>query len=129
MEIYSGALALLSTFLVAVLGIGSQIWFTHKTKKVDSISPLLVILLAFNCGAFVFHSLVIKDLTFLLCQIPWIIFGGIFFYQFIKYRSKNIKIDRQQSQNIYTKNLEIKLYFPETIHLKKSPSKKGGENA
>ncbi len=126
MELYSGALALLSTFLVAILGIGSQILYTHKTKKVDAISPLLVILLALNCGSFIFHSIVIKDLTILLCQIPWVIFGGIFFYQFLKYKTKNRKIENKQTENIYTKNLEIKIYVPQTVHLKIQAPKKGG---
>lgn len=121
MEIYSGALALLSTFLVAILGIGSQILYTHKTKKVDAISPLLIILLALNCGSFVFHSIVIQDLTIFLCQIPWVIFGGIFFYQFLKYRSKNVEIKNRQTENIFTKNPDIQIYRPQTVHLKQKP--------
>jgi predicted membrane channel-forming protein YqfA (hemolysin III family) len=88
LQIITGSMVILITLLTAIFGLGSQILRNHKRKEVEAFSPLLVVLLIINCFIFVAHSLTTKDWYLFTCQIPWLLFGGIFFGQFIYYKKR-----------------------------------------
>ncbi|MCF6276846.1 MAG: SWEET family sugar transporter [Candidatus Magasanikbacteria bacterium] len=81
-----GIFGAITSTMIVLVGLPSQIWQTHKTKSVEGLSVLLVIFVGLSYLSWTFYSLLKPDWFLFAGQAGGSVFGLVFFCQFVYYK-------------------------------------------